>query len=433
VGVALLVFSSGLAGCGQPSAPAPAGSPADKAGAPPAAANPASAAPAQPLTAPTDLKSPPTDAVRSPSGLVSKVLSAGSGQERPAAHDRVKVHYTVWTPDGQVFASSAQRRAPAALHLADVMPGWAEGMQLMVVGERRRLWVPEKLAYSGKDGTPEGPVVVDVELLGIGKGTPPQPPPQDLAAPPADAERTESGLRHRLLGTPRGSLRPGPYDQVRVVFSGWDAQGRMFDSTQVRGGPQLLSLDHGIPGFREALALLAQGEKRRFWIPEELAYKHYPGTIRGPLVYDIELLEVIDMPEPPPAPKDVARPPKGAKRLPSGVAYRVIRNGEGKNRPGPTTKVEAHVSTWTPKGRLVDSTITRNEPARVGVDRIAPGLGQALQHMVVGDKWLLWVPKELTSVASYKEPEGPLVYEVELLAIYKKKIKVEWIEPEVLK
>ncbi len=89
--------------------------------------------------------------------------------------DSVTVHYTGWTTDGEMFDSSIQRGTPATFPLNRVIPGWTEGVALMVVGEKTRFWIPEELAYAGKPGAPAGMLVFDVELLEI-VPTPQRPP-----------------------------------------------------------------------------------------------------------------------------------------------------------------------------------------------------------------------------------------------------------------
>ncbi len=101
------------------------------------------------------------------SGLASKVLEPGTGADHPKATSRVTVHYTGWTTDGKMFDSSVTRGQPATFALNQVIPGWTEGLQLMVVGEKRRFWIPEALAYQGQQGAPQGMLVFDVELLEI--------------------------------------------------------------------------------------------------------------------------------------------------------------------------------------------------------------------------------------------------------------------------
>jgi peptidylprolyl isomerase len=75
------------------------------------------------------------------------------------------VNYTGWTPDGKMFDTSFGK-GPAFFPVGKVIPGWTEGLQLMVAGEIRRLWLPEALAFKGTR-EPKGPVVYDIELLSI--------------------------------------------------------------------------------------------------------------------------------------------------------------------------------------------------------------------------------------------------------------------------
>jgi len=117
------------------------------------------------IPAPSDVAAPPADASTTASGLASRVLEPGSGTSHPTARSRVLVHYTGWTTDGQMFDSSVARGEPIAFGLYQVIPGWTEGVQLMVEGEKRRLWIPEALAYRGQRGAPAGMLVFDVELI----------------------------------------------------------------------------------------------------------------------------------------------------------------------------------------------------------------------------------------------------------------------------
>ncbi len=128
--------------------------------------------PAQPdaIPVPSDVAAAPADAETTPSGLASKVLQAGTGDRYPKPRDTVKVHYTGWTTDGNMFDSSVTRGSPASFPLNGVIKGWTEGLQLMVVGEKRRFWIPAGLAYGetpSRPGAPAGLLVFDVELLEI--------------------------------------------------------------------------------------------------------------------------------------------------------------------------------------------------------------------------------------------------------------------------
>lgn len=118
-----------------------------------------------PIAPPADVAAPPADARRTPSGVASKVLVAGKGTRHPRPNSRVTVHYTGWTTDGMMFDSSVARNEPSSFGLDEVIPGWTEGVQMMVEGEKRRFWIPENLAYRGAD--PKGMLVFDIELIRI--------------------------------------------------------------------------------------------------------------------------------------------------------------------------------------------------------------------------------------------------------------------------
>ena len=115
---------------------------------------------------PSDVAAVPKDAKKTSSGLATKVLQPGTGKDHPRADDLVTVHYTGWTTDGKMFDSSVARGTPATFPLNRVIAGWTEGLQLMVTGETRRLWIPEQLAYKGQRD-PKGMLVFDVELIKI--------------------------------------------------------------------------------------------------------------------------------------------------------------------------------------------------------------------------------------------------------------------------
>ena len=246
--------------------------------------------PSQSIPAPPDVAAPPADAQVTASGLASKALTPGTGADHPVPSDLVKVHYTGWTADGKMFDSSVARGRPAVLPLGRVIAGWTEGLQLMVAGEKRRFWIPARLAYEGKPDRPQGMLVFDVELLEILR-VPPVPP--DVAAPPKDAQRSESGLAWKVLKPGTGTRHPNLASAVRVHYTGWTTDGKMFDSSLAKGAPAIFELGKVIPGWTEGLQLMTEGEARRFWIPKKLAYRGEPGKPEGMLVFDVALLEIV--------------------------------------------------------------------------------------------------------------------------------------------
>jgi len=257
--------------------------------------------------------------------------------------------------------------------------------------------------------------------------TPPPPPPpspgdipapDDVKAPPADAEKTPSGLASKVLQPGKGGEKPTLQDSVEVNYTGWQTNGHMFDSSVKRGRPARFPVGGVIKGWTEGLQLMTVGEKRRFWIPADLAYGESAmgGRPSGMLIFDVELLGITS---PPKTPEDVEAPPKNAKKTKSGIAYRVLKKGTGKEHPKPTSTVEVHYSGWTTNGKMFDSSVARGQPATFPLSGVIPGWTEGVQLMVVGEKTRFWIPGNLAYDNSPRPdaPKGTLVFDIELLSI----------------
>jgi peptidylprolyl isomerase len=242
------------------------------------------------LAPPPDVGTAPADAVKSSTGLASRVVTAGGGADKPGPNDYVSVHYTGWAADGKMFDSSYARNIPSMFPLNRAMVGWRECVQLMTVGEKRRCWIPQELAYRGQAGRPAGTVTFDIELLAVYAN--PNVAPPDVKEPPPDSKRTPAGISYRVLQPGLGARRPSSFDRVTVHYTGWTTDGKMFDSSVVRGMPTTFRLDDVIRGWTEGVQLMVEGERTRFWIPQDLAYKGEAGGPRGMLVFDIELIRI---------------------------------------------------------------------------------------------------------------------------------------------
>ena len=236
--------------------------------------------------APADLTAPPADAERLADGLVTKKLADGTGTVKPTPNDLARIRYTVWKSDGTLVQHVA---APEALILPvpKMIPGWGEAVQKMVVGEKRRTWIPAALS-GGKLKEGEA-LVIDTELVDILEIP---TTPADVAAPPADATKTASGLAYKILRAGTGTEHPKKRSSVVVHYSGWTTDGRRIDSSVLRGEPAEFRLDEVVRGWTEGLQLMVTGEKTRFWIPSNLAYGKDKTKPQGMLVFDIELLGI---------------------------------------------------------------------------------------------------------------------------------------------
>ena len=226
-------------------------------------------APAQPTMA-AQVENPPADAQKTASGLAYIIESPGTGTVHPTDNDMVKMTTMYWTKESEQAKPGylALPNAPKPMALL-LLPGLHEALTLMTTGEKMRLWLPEKLAFDDAAGKPKGPLMIELVLLDV---APLPSTPADVAAPPADAEKTKSGLATKVIKPGTGTMHPKATSSVTVHYSGWTTDGKMFDSSVVTGPPVTFALDKVIKGWTEGVQLMVTGETRRFWIPGKLAY-----------------------------------------------------------------------------------------------------------------------------------------------------------------
>jgi FKBP-type peptidyl-prolyl cis-trans isomerase len=374
------------------------------------------------IPAPADVAAPPADAQKTASGIAWKVLTPGTGTEHPAIQDRVKVNYTGWTTDGKMFDSSSKHGQPATFALKQVIPGWTEGLQLMVVGEKRQFWIPKELAYNDRPGKPAGMLVFQVEMLEIIPGPKPIAMPEGMGAPPADAQKDDkTGLSWKVTTKGTGKDKPSEAAYAEFHFTAWSPDGVMIDSTVQRGRPLNIPVDKGIPAWKAMLPQMVAGEKRMVWAPEEMAFKGRPGAKGGLTVFELELVKFV---EPPKAPADVKEAPKDAQKtthkLPDGKEYTLFSKvlSKGKDaKPTADDTVEVHYTGWTTDGKMFDSSVTRGKPARFPLKGVIPGWTDGVQLMQIGEKRRFWIPEEAAYKGQPGAPAGMLVFDVELLSI----------------
>lgn len=358
---------------------------------------------------PPDVAAAPADSTKTESGLASKVLQAGTGDAKPTATDVVTVHYSGWTTDGKIFDSSVDRGEPSSFPLGQVIAGWTEGLQLMVVGEKRRFWIPEDLAYGPVvpgNGRPGGMLCFDVELLGI----------KEVAKPPTDAEKTAGGVAYKIIKEGSGE-RSGADDVVTFHFTAKTMAGETVQDTRKEQSPPSVPLNKMPPALAEILAEMNTAEQRQAWLPEPQA----PG---GFIVADLELISFKQAPPAPEVPEDVAAVPADAQKTDSGLAFKVLSKGAGEEKceekPKATDTVKVHYSGWTTDGAMFDSSVTRGEPTEFPLNGVIKGWTEGVQLMVVGEKRRFWIPAELAygpTVPGSDRPGGLLVFDIELLEI----------------
>jgi FKBP-type peptidyl-prolyl cis-trans isomerase/outer membrane protein assembly factor BamB len=251
--------------------------------------------------------------------------------------------------------------------------------------------------------------------------------PPDVAAPPADAQVTASGLAMKVLKPGNGTDHPAANDCVTVSFKAWKRDGTLFSTSTTMNDSDVLCLNDAIEGVYEALQEMTVGEKRRLWVPSNLTFKeeHHHAQKRPEdeeppqkdMTFDLELLSILKAP---PTPGDLKQPPATAVRTPSGLAYQVLKSGAGTTHPSASSTVTVHFSAWQSDGRLFESTVLANHPAQVSLATAPEGWREALCSMVAGEKTRFWIPANLAfgeKPANRFNPPGDLLYEIELLSV----------------
>lgn len=243
-----------------------------------------------PLRAPQPLDAPPANAIETASGMSYVVLKAGPDGNRTVLGEFVEYRADIWSADGVTRASARESGAQVASVrvLAQQQPALARALMVTPVGETRRWWIQADRLKPGYPGMPDLPHVVDLTVLGEKS---PVQTPADVAAPPADAIRTATGLAYKVLKRGAGGSRPNLSSQIQIDYSGWTTAGRLFDSSVVRGERASFPLSQLIAGWQEGVQLMSRGDTYRFWIPGPLAYDNMPSpdAPKGMLVFDVTL------------------------------------------------------------------------------------------------------------------------------------------------
>jgi FKBP-type peptidyl-prolyl cis-trans isomerase len=369
------------------------------------------------VEAPLDIKNPPADAVRTPSGLIMKTLVANAQGQAPKRNDTVMIKYTGWRQlTGETFFSNKAADQPMPLNLATTAAGFTEGMQLVKKGERAMLWLPPNIGLKEppKDGQAET-LVYEVEVVDIVEA--PAIPP-DVAQPPTTAKQTKTGIKYVELRPGTGKDKAGPADEVTFNYTAWSAEGRMLETTEMKKRPVKSPPYRQPPPFEDILTSMTGGQRVRFWVDAEKMKKPQPGPAQGQLCYEVDLVTIEKSKNPPPpTPGDVANPPGDAKKSAKGVFYKVLKTGKGGPKPTPNDSVRVHYTGWTTDGRMFDSSVIKGEPAEFNLRGVIAGWTEGIPLMSVGDRFRFWVPDTMAYKGQPDRPQGMLVFDVELIEI----------------
>ena len=247
---------------------------------------------------PWDIKG--KDTITTASGLKYVMVKENKAGEQVTAGSKASVHYSGYFKNGKMFDSSVERGQPFTLKVGagQVIRGWDEGLALLRKGEKAKLIIPYQLAY-GEQGRPpvipeKSDLIFDVEIVDVQKVV----PPVLYNIKNLEAKKTASGLTYYEVNRSASTNRAMPGKTVKVHYSGYLADGKMFDSSVERGEPIEFPLGQGqvIPGWEEGIALMNVGDKLRLIIPYQLAYGEQGRApiipAKADLTFDVELIDV---------------------------------------------------------------------------------------------------------------------------------------------
>ncbi len=242
----------------------------------------------------------PKDTVTTASGIKYAIIKANKSGES-AVGKKVTVNYTGFLKDGKMFDSSLDRNQPLVVDIGKgkLFPGLDEAISLMHNGEKGRFIIPSKLAFGERGGGPVPPdsdIIMDLEVIDVKE----IPVPVKYDTTGITPKVTASGLKYFEIKLSGNSKKPEAGQQVKVHYSGYLMDGKMFDSSVERGQPIEFPLGSGqvIAGWEEGIALMHVGDQFRLIIPYHLAYGDAgrPPVIpeKADLIFDVELVDVSD-------------------------------------------------------------------------------------------------------------------------------------------
>ena len=238
---------------------------------------------------------------------------------------------------------------------------------------------------------------------------------------PADVQISTSGLASLVLIKGTGAKKPRIDDKVKVHYSGWTADGRLFDSSENSGVAPTFVVNGVIPGWTEALQDMVEGEKRRIWIPANLAFgkNGKPGRPAGDLIYDLHLLRIEPAFQLPKAPDNLTTPPSGAVQETNGIKWLKLEKGRGDRRPADASQIRLHFTIWHDNGEIAATTRHSSQPQSYKVEEIPPSLREIVKSMHEGESRRLWLPENSAppDQVRLRLPKGKAVMDVLLESI----------------
>lgn len=357
------------------------------------------------------------------SGLQFLEKAAGEG-DSPQEGDIITLHFIGTLADGTVFGDTYSTDQPVVVVYGreQLLPGWEEGVGMMKAGGEAQIVIPPELGFGDQPvGSipPNSQLILDIELLSV------EAPPEPTAVDEADMETTDSGLMYYDIEEGDGAT-PEVGGTVTTDFTIWvrEDDGDRFVVSSADNQPisfTVGALDIVFPGWDEGVSSMQEGGKRLLVVPSDLALGAQGGGDIPPdatLVMEVELLEVVEPPEPI-AMEEVD--PDDYIETESGLMYYDVVEGDG-DSPEDGQLVIVHYTGWLEDGTQFDSSVERGEPFTfpIGQGGVIAGWDEGVATMKIGGKRQLVIPSDLAYGDGGSGPIPPgatLIFDIELLDI----------------
>lgn len=231
--------------------------------------------------------------VAMPSGLRYVEIKPGEGEAVTEASS-MKLRAARWNSAGVFIDTTADQADPMTVEVSRPnMAAMREGFLGMKAGGKRKLFVPSRRPAATQPASQPATdfTIVEVELVEV--FTPP-PPPAPTPVKDEEYTATPSGLKYYDITVGQGES-PNQTSRIKVHYTGWLTDGKVFYSSVTRGQPEKFALNDMVKGWIEGVGGMKVGGKRKLVIPPEMAYGAQGRPSIPPnstLIFEVELLEI---------------------------------------------------------------------------------------------------------------------------------------------